>query len=124
MCMRVCQPHVRLEACSAALPAAFACSTQPLTRADTSPLCREVRWAALLQRQQRFLLPAVGLLSNLAEEPGAQRKMVKRVSSAGGEGWGDAAVALYVCCCARQCGPLTLWSPLARRSCLRCWWRC
>lgn len=40
---------------------------------------REVRWAALLQRQLHFLLPAVGVLSNLAEDPGAQRKMVKRV---------------------------------------------
>lgn len=44
------------------------------------PRCREARLAMLLQRQQRFLLPAIGLLSNMAEDPGIQRKMVKRVS--------------------------------------------
>jgi hypothetical protein len=33
----------------------------------------------LMQRQLRFLLPAIGLLSNLAEDPGVQRKMLKRV---------------------------------------------
>lgn len=38
-----------------------------------------MRRAVLLHRQQRFLLPAVTLLANLAEDPNAQKKMLKRV---------------------------------------------
>ncbi|KAI8472723.1 MAG: kinesin-associated protein-domain-containing protein [Monoraphidium minutum] len=62
-----------------AAPGALAARMAAAAAGSGPPLAeREVRAATLLQRQQRFLLPAVGMLSNLAEDPGVQRKMVKR----------------------------------------------
>jgi hypothetical protein len=76
--------------CSMSFPglaASHACAKLlllPLLKYWWTVVCREAKLAALVARQDGFLLLAVGLLLHLSEDPAVERKMRKKVMGDGG----------------------------------------